>query len=119
MLAILIISLGIVLLTAWVFNSKLPAQEGSELWIVTDLPSGEKGSFTEVIGQIDLAGTAPRPYVILETKDGAVYVMLGEKARELLKFQYKTVHVTGYIREKVLGTGKGIEVVHYELVSEE
>ena len=64
-------------------------------------------------------GSPPVIQLGVETLDGEVYGIVGERTKELWKFRDKTLHFKGYLAGRTPRTEKSIEVINYEVLMEE
>jgi hypothetical protein len=72
-------------------------------------------------GIVYLSGNEPFVNLALETLDGTVYYLTGEKEEELRRLQNRMVRVTGYLHPSPLAnSGRDtVEVVGFEVVHSE
>jgi len=133
---ILIIGIVLVVVIGVFMESKLPAQEESnsltlrgEDSLSQDEPPStlliiipekdQRGDFIELTGRIYSMGSPPVIQLGVETLDGEVYGIVGERTKELWKFRDKILHLEGYLAGRTPRTEKSIEVINYEVLMEE
>jgi len=81
--------------------------------------SMKKGSDEmEVSGKVYLMGNEPFTHVAMETRDGEVYVLLGDQTKELRRLQGRRVTVVGKPSEEKPRGAKAIEVKSFRVVEE-
>jgi hypothetical protein len=73
----------------------------------------------EVTGKVYIMGNEPFTQVAIETKDGEVYVLLGEQAKDLRRLQGRRVSVVGKPSEEKPRGAKALEVKSYEVLKEQ
>lgn len=121
-----ILVIGIILISGWwIWTSQIYPEEIQKevevppISIVTTIPGeNQRGDFIELTGRIYSMGSEPFIQLGLETSDGEVYGIVGEKARELWRFRDKMVRLEGYSAGRTPRTEKSIEVIDYELIME-
>jgi hypothetical protein len=72
----------------------------------------------EVTGKVYVMGNEPFTHVAIETKDGQVYVLLGEQANELRRLQGRSVSVLGKPSEEKPRGAKAIEMRSFQVLKE-
>ena len=72
----------------------------------------------EVVGKVYLMGNEPFAQVAIETKDGQVYVLLGEQTKELRHLQGRRVSVVGKPNEEKIRGAQAIQLRAFELLKE-
>jgi len=76
----------------------------------------QRGNFIELTGRIYSMGSPPVIQLGVETLDGEVYGIVGERTKELWKFRDKTLHLKGYLAGRTPRTEKSIEVIDYRAI---
>jgi len=76
----------------------------------------QRGDFIELTGRIYSMGNPPVIQLGVETLDGEVYGIVGERTKELWKFRDKTLHLKGYLAGRTPRTKKSIEVIDYRVI---
>jgi hypothetical protein len=80
--------------------------------------AGETGETVYVEGKVSLRGSEPFPLLLLETKDGRLYMLdASPRAGELKSLQDMPVGVTGKILPDVKGDAPALAVESYELLA--
>jgi len=72
----------------------------------------------EVTGKVYLMGNEPFTQVAIETRDGQVYVLLGEQTKALRLLQGRRVSVVGKPSEEKPRGAKAIEMKTFEVLKE-
>ncbi|MBP1714172.1 MAG: hypothetical protein H6Q42_2375, partial [Deltaproteobacteria bacterium] len=72
----------------------------------------------EVTGKVYLMGNEPFTQVAIETRDGQVYVLLGEQTKALRLLQGRRVSVVGKPSEEKPRGAKAIEMKSFEVLKE-
>ncbi len=71
----------------------------------------------EVTGKVYVMGNEPFTQVAIETKDGQVYVLLGEETKELRRLQGRRVLVVGKPSKEKPRGAKAIELRSFEVLN--